>query len=136
MTKIADLWAQRVRLDAEVKAADQACDVADRAGDPKQMKATEKRWGALWDQLHDLDDEIMKSSATDQTDIAMKACVFSLRSNEDLPYLHYARRIAADVIALATQCSCAVGPWTAEERWPAASIGSLFTFQQHSAPTV
>jgi len=26
--------------------------------------------------------------------------------------------------------------WTAEERWPAASIGHLFTFQQHSAPTV
>jgi len=100
MTKITDLWAQRSSLDAEVKAASQACDAAIRAGDPKQMAAAEDLWGTLWEKLHDLDDEIVDSRAADQADISMKASVFSQRSNEHLPYLHYARRIAADVIAL------------------------------------
>jgi hypothetical protein len=88
------------RLAAEVELASKACDAAVRAGDSEQMKAAEERWGALWDQLHDLDDEIINAPAGDQADLATKARVVSLRASEDLPYLHYMRRIATEVIAL------------------------------------
>lgn len=98
MSKIADLWAQRERLAAEVEVASQACSAG--AGEPQKMKAAEEQWGAGFDELHDLDDEIMDTPPFDQSDLAQKARVFLMRSTEDLPYLHYARQLAGDLVRL------------------------------------
>jgi hypothetical protein len=96
---ISEMWGRRQALAAEVDQACKACEAADRQGNPGRMTAAEDRWCDLWDELHDLDDKIIATTAVNAHDVAIKGRVFLTRSTDDLPYVDYARRLASDLIS-------------------------------------
>ena len=93
-----DLWQSRVVLAAVVDRAEQVIEAAKNGAENVQA---ENQWGHCWDALHDVDDQIVAAPAGNTTEVAIKAQICLLRANEDTPYLHYARSIMRDVIALA-----------------------------------
>jgi hypothetical protein len=94
-----NVWQSRVALAGAVDRAEQVA--IETAKNGAENVQAENRWGHAWDALHDLDDQIMASPAGHTTEVAIKAQICLLRANEDTPYLHYARSIMRDVVALA-----------------------------------
>jgi hypothetical protein len=85
-----ELWKARVVLAAAVDRADRAIEAA--------KKQAENKWGLCWDELHDMDDQIIATNAFNAADIAIKARVRLLRGNENFPYLYSTQSIARDAI--------------------------------------